>query len=95
MMPSYLGMYDISCSKRRRFIFHVLSAYGIHQQKSVFECHLHYDMKNQLIQHLDSLVPVEGDVSRILLIKIYPQHPDCIFLGAAKHLPSSNCLYIG
>lgn len=95
-MPSYLGMYDITCSRRRRFIFRILSAYGIHQQQSVFECHLQYDMKKQLLQHLDSLMPVEeGEISRILLIKIYPQHPECILLGAAKHLPASDCLYIG
>jgi CRISPR-associated endonuclease Cas2 len=45
-MKSYLGMYDVSSPKLRSAIFKLLSAYGIHQQKSVFECQLNFDLKN-------------------------------------------------
>lgn len=44
-MKSYLGMYDVSSPKLRSEIFKLLSAYGIHQQKSVFECQLSFDLK--------------------------------------------------
>lgn len=92
-MQSYLGMYDVSSAPLRAHIFRILSAYGIHQQKSVFECRLHSDHKQQLIEQLRAVS--EGFDKRILLIKIFPQHPQSILFGAAKRMPTSDCLYIG
>lgn len=91
-MQSYLGMYDVSCSKLRSAIFKVLLAYGIHQQKSVFECRLHLDQQRQLIQQLSLLS--HGQSKRILFIKVFPQHPQTVMFGVAKHMPKSDCLYI-
>lgn len=92
-MQNYLGMYDVSCSKLRSGVFKLLSAYGIHQQKFVFECQLDLDLKQQLLQQLTLLC--SDQQKRILLIKIYPQHPDSVMFGSAKRIPNSNCLYIG
>ena len=92
-MKSYLGMYDVSSPKLRSAIFKLLSAYGIHQQKSVFECQLSFDLKKQLIEQITMLTQHES--KRIIFIKIYPNHVDTILLGAAKRMPSSSCLYIG
>lgn len=92
-MQHYIGMYDVSCSKLRSHIFKILSAYGIHQQKSVFECQLNSDLKQQLIQQLYIVSALEQ--KRILLLKIFPQHPQSILFGAAKRMPASNLLYIG
>ena len=36
-MHHYLGMYDITCDKIRSKVFRTLLAFGIYQQKSVFE----------------------------------------------------------
>lgn len=91
-MQSYLGMYDVSCPKLRFAIFKVLSAYGIHQQKSVFECRVNLDQKQQIIEQLSILTHEQS--KRILLIKIFPQHPQTVMFGAAKRMPGSHCLYI-
>lgn len=92
-MNDYLGMYDVSNSKLRCALFKLLSAYGIHQQKSVFECRLNQEFKKQLIQHMQLVA--HGENKRILLLKIYPNHPQTILFGAAKRMPPSSCLYIG
>lgn len=92
-MQSYLGMYDVSSSKLRSAIFKLLSAYGIHQQKSVFECRLTADLKKQLFDQIALLGSNEH--KRIIFIKIYPNHKDTVLLGAAKRMPSSSCLYLG
>ncbi|MFC2998142.1 CRISPR-associated endonuclease Cas2 [Acinetobacter sichuanensis] len=92
-MQSYLGMYDVSCPKLRSSIFRILSAYGIHRQKSVFECRLELDQKQQLIQQLAVLSHDQS--RRILMIKIFPNHPQSVLFGSAKRMPSSDCLYIG
>jgi CRISPR-associated endonuclease Cas2 len=91
-MRIYLGMYDVSCPRRRSTLFRILSAYGIHQQKSVFECRLNSDFRLQLIQQL-AVLP-NDTFQRIVLIQVYPNHPDSIMLGAAKQHPASHCLYI-
>ena len=91
-MRSYLGMYDVSCPRRRSILFRILSAYGIHQQKSVFECKLNTDFRLQLIQQLDALA--HDTYQRIVLIQVYPNHPETIMLGAAQRQPASHCLYI-
>ncbi len=64
-MQDYLGMYDISCNKVRRQVFHVLAAYGIHRQKSVFECRLNLDSKNELFDQLYQLT--QGHQNNIVL----------------------------
>ena len=92
-MHDYLGMYDVSNSKLRGALFKLLSAYGIHQQKSVFECRLNQELKKQLIQQMELITKFE--TKRILLLKIYPKHPQTILFGAAKRMPSSSCLYVG
>ena len=92
-MQHYLGMYDVSCPKLRSAIFKILSAYGIHQQKSVFECQLNQDTKQQLLQQLTSVSSLYQ--KRIILLKIYPNHPDSVLFGTAKRMPQSDCLYIG
>ena len=92
-MQHYLGMYDVSCPKLRSAIFKILSAYGIHQQKSVFVCQLNQDTKRQLLQQLILVSSLYQ--KRIVLLKIYPNHPDTVLFGAAKRMPASNCLYIG
>lgn len=92
-MQRYLGMYDISCNQLRTRVFKLLLAFGIHQQKSVFECHLDHAQKHQLIEQLSTLT--EQQDKRIILIKIYPQHPQTMMFGQAKRIPQSNCLYIG
>ncbi|MCH7306276.1 CRISPR-associated endonuclease Cas2 [Acinetobacter sp. NIPH 1869] len=92
-MHHYLGMYDISCDKIRYKVYRTLLAFGIHQQKSVFECRLSIDQKQQLIQHLDALTAQVN--KRIIFIKIYPNHKNTVFLGEAKRVVQSNCLYIG
>ncbi|MCS4297574.1 MULTISPECIES: CRISPR-associated endonuclease Cas2 [Acinetobacter] len=91
-MQSYLGMYDVSCSKLRSGIFRILSAYGIHQQKSVFECRFPLDQKQQLIQQLSLLS--HGHSKRIMVIKVFPNHPQSKLFGMAKRMPKSDCLYI-
>ena len=92
-MQSYLGMYDVSCPKLRSTIFRVLLAYGIHRQKSVFECRFNLDQKQQLIQQLTLLS--HGQSSRIVMIKIFPNHPQSVLFGSAIRMPNSDCLYIG
>lgn len=92
-MHHYLGMYDITCDKIRLKVFRALLAFGIHQQKSVFECRLNSSQKQQLIQQLEDLTVQEN--KRILLIKIYPNHKHTVFFGQAKRIVQSNCLYIG
>lgn len=92
-MNDYLGMYDVSNSKLRGTLFKLLCAYGIHQQKSVFEFQLNQDLKKQLIQHIELMTRYEN--KRILFLKIYPNHPNTILFGAAKRMPPSHCLYIG
>ncbi|UNT61770.1 CRISPR-associated endonuclease Cas2 [Acinetobacter towneri] len=91
-MRNYLGMYDVSCPRHRSTLFRLLSAYGIHQQKSVFECVLNTDFRKQMIMQMQSLP--NDQPQRIILIQIYPNHQDTVYLGAAKRLPASNCLYI-
>lgn len=92
-MQSYLGMYDVSASKLRAGIFKILSAYGIHQQKSVFECRFTSEQKKQLILQLELISLLQS--KRILLIKIFPNHPQSQLFGMAKRMPKSDCLYIG
>ena len=92
-MKSYLSMSDVSNPRLRSAMFKLLSAYGIHHQKSVFECYLNSDLKQQILQQIKLLSQHED--KRILFIKIYPNHMDSILLGAAKRMPSSGCLYIG
>ena len=91
-MRSYLGMYDVSCPRHRSRLFRILSAYGIHQQKSVFECRLNPEFRQQLLQQL-SAVPNDS-FQRIVLIQVYPHHPYSLMLGAAKWQLPSHCLYI-
>ena len=92
-MPHYLGMYDVSCPTLRSRIFHTLSAYGIHRQKSVFECNLKTEAKKELLEQLYLLSLSQPH--NILMIQIYPQHAESILFGEAKHMPTSHCLYIG
>ena len=91
-MKHYLGMYDISCDRARRRVFRILAAYGIHQQKSVFECRLDFVLRHALFEQLD--LATEDTYQRILLIQIFPNHPDTVLFGEAKRMPSSNCLLI-
>lgn len=92
-MQHYLGMYDVSCPRLRSAIFKILSAYGIHQQKSVFECQLNPQAKQQLLQQLTLVSSLYQ--KRIVFLKVFPNHTDSVLFGAAKRMPASNCLYIG
>lgn len=92
-MPYYLGMYDVSCNQLRAKIFRLLIAYGIHRQRSVFECQLLADTKQQLLDQLYLLC--QQHEHNILLLQIYPNHPQSVRFGLAKHAVSSSCLYIG
>lgn len=92
-MKYYLGMYDIGCDKVRYRVRKVLLAYGIHQQKSVFECRLTPLQRAELIAQLD--VMVQNVQARILFIQIYPNHPQTEFFGQARKKLHSDCLYIG
>lgn len=92
-MQHYLGMYDVSCHSARASVFRILSAYGIHQQKSVFECVLSAHAKNELLEQL-SLVPSLYH-KRLFLVRIYTKHQHSILLGSAKRMPKSGCLYVG
>ncbi len=92
-MRHYLGMYDVSCNKLRSKVFRTLLAFGIHQQKSVFECRLSFEQKSQLLQQLAVLTHQEK--RRIIFIKIYPNHAHTVLFGQAKRVPQSDCLYIG
>lgn len=92
-MKHYLGMYDISCHKLRYRVFKLLTSFGIHHQKSVFECALRDDKKRQLIQQLQLIT--QDQQKRIVLIRIFPNHSHTVMFGQAKRMPSSTCLYIG
>lgn len=92
-MQHYLGMYDVSCPRLRSAIFKILSAYGIHQQKSVFECQLNPQAKQQLLQQLTLVSSLYQ--KRIVFLKVFPNHADSILFGAAKRRSTSHCLYIG
>lgn len=92
-MKYYLGMYDIGCNKVRYRVCKVLRAYGIHQQKSVFECRLTVWQRTELIEQLEDII--QDVQTRILFIQIYPNHPKTEFFGQARKKLHSNCLYIG
>lgn len=92
-MQQYLGMYDVSCDNVRASIFRVLSAYGIHQQKSVFECQLSAQTKHTLLEQLSAISSVYH--KRLFLVKIYTKHQHSVLLGGAKRVPVSHCLYVG
>lgn len=68
-MQHYLGMYDVSCPRLRSAIFKILSAYGIHQQKSVFECQLNPQAKQQLLQQLTLVSSLYQ--KRIVFLKVF------------------------
>ncbi len=89
----YLGMYDIADDAVRRQVFWALAAFGIHRQKSVFECCLQHEQKTQLLALLDELT--QETQRRIVLLKIFPQHAATLLLGQAKQMPTGECLYIG
>ncbi|MBN2694673.1 CRISPR-associated endonuclease Cas2 [bacterium] len=61
----YVVIYDITCDKERYRVDKILKGFGFRIQKSVFECTLTKNLKNQLITQLKKLNVVTG------FIKIY------------------------
>lgn len=64
----YIIAYDISDNKKRTQITKTLSDYGVRIQKSVFECLLNNEQKNDLLFKLR------------LVIKKYPDNADSLIV---------------
>lgn len=64
----YIIAYDISDNKKRTNITKTLSDYGVRIQKSVFECLLNNEQKNDLLFKLR------------LVIKKYPDNADSLIV---------------
>ena len=88
----YAGMYDVSDDRRRRQLFNLLRAYGVHSQYSVYECWLDAVSRRQLLAQMQDLIDPETD--RVALAWL-PQSTDSLLLGQAKPVLNENFLYIG
>jgi len=88
----YAGMYDVADDKRRRQLFYLLRAYGVHSQFSVFECWLDAVSRTQLLAQMMDLI--DPDEDRVALARL-PQTTDSQLLGLAKPALNENFLYIG
>jgi CRISPR-associated protein Cas2 len=57
----YLAAYDISCNRRLRKALYILRAYASGGQKSVFECYLTENEKNQLLSEVSTVIDPHDD----------------------------------
>ena len=54
--------YDISSSKRRQRVFKILKEFGVHSQRSVFECDLTTDDIRKLVRSIEHLIDVDDSL---------------------------------
>jgi CRISPR-associated protein Cas2 len=64
-VSDYAVVYDITCNKERIRVDHVLKGFGFRVQKSVFECRLNKQGKEDLVRKLEAVGIKTG------FIKIY------------------------
>ncbi len=88
----YAGMYDVADDYRRRQLFYLLRAYGVHGQYSLFECWLDAVGRTQLLDQLQDLIDPKED--RVALARI-PHPTDVQLFGQAQPAAHENFLYIG
>lgn len=66
----YLVCYDITLTKRRNKVSHLLEGYGMRVQKSVFECVLTPEQRQMLHKKINKYIePAEDQV------RFYPMSP--------------------
>lgn len=64
----FLAAYDISCNRRLRKALYVLRAYASGGQKSVFECYLTPNEKEQLLVEIAQVIDPSED--RFILLRL-------------------------
>ncbi len=66
--------YDVRDDKIRNKIFRMLRGYGIHAEKSVFECYMTITKLEHLKQDLISLLEAEADTLKIYRLTATKAH---------------------
>ncbi|RAU17621.1 CRISPR-associated endonuclease Cas2 [Nitrincola tibetensis] len=87
----YLAAYDIRHPKRLRKALIVLKDFASGGQKSVFECYLSNQEKDELLSRISDvmdlsddrflIVPLNQHAVRVLGIAVMPMDPDFFFIG--------------